>query len=91
MIRPVRSVVLLPLPVMLGACASVQPGMPPRVLTKLGEPASIRVGTDEHAIEVQVSTRREGADVRVDAVLTETGVAEPRMGTAVAKVEAHAP
>lgn len=63
----------------------------PRLLTKIGQTASIRVGTDDHAIEVQVTSRREGAGVRVDAVLTETGVPGHVTATAVARDRAPAP
>ena len=116
MIRPVRPVVLLPLTAMLGACASVSPGMPPRahgmtldatlqreasdtgsagaelvlssvrvtdsagtvlmaprLLVKVGEPASIRIGTDTAWTDIQVTTRREGSAVLVDAALSESG------------------
>ena len=47
--------------------------MAPRLLVKVGEPASIRVGTDTRWTDVQVTTRREGSAVVVDAALSESG------------------
>jgi hypothetical protein len=42
----------------------------PRVFAKVGETSSIKIGSDVGATEVRVTSRRDGADVIVDAELT---------------------
>ena len=50
----------------------------PRILTVVGSPGSIRVGTEHEFIEVLVTSRREGAAVVVTATCAEDG-APPRV------------
>ena len=50
----------------------------PRILTAVGSPGSIRVGTEHESIEVLVTSRREGAVVVVTATCSEDG-APPRI------------
>lgn len=50
----------------------------PRILTAIGSPGSIRIGTDLDYIEVLVTSRREGAVVVVTATCSEDG-APPRL------------
>jgi hypothetical protein len=45
----------------------------PRVLTAVGSPGSIRVGTEHEFIEVLVTSRREGNAVVVTATCSEDG------------------
>ena len=45
----------------------------PRILTAVGSPGSIRVGTEREFIEVLVNSRREGAAVVVTATCSEDG------------------
>ena len=45
----------------------------PRILTAVGSPGSIRVGTEHEFIEVLVTSRREGAAVVVTATCSEDG------------------
>jgi hypothetical protein len=45
----------------------------PRILTAVGSPGSIRVGTEHEFIEVLVISRREGAAVVVTATCSEDG------------------
>ena len=45
----------------------------PRILTAVGSPGSIRIGTEREFIEVLVTSRREGAAVVVTAACSEDG------------------
>lgn len=45
----------------------------PRMLTALGSPGSIRIGTEREFIEVLVTSRREGSAVVVTATCSEDG------------------
>ena len=45
----------------------------PRILTAVGSPGSIRIGTEREFIEVLVTSRREGAAVVVTATCSEDG------------------
>lgn len=57
----------------------------PRIFAKVGEAASIRIGSDASMTEVRVTSRRDGAAVVVDAELTRTDGPERLTARANAK------
>ena len=62
----------------------------PRVFVKVGESSSIKIGSDAGATEVRVTSRRDGADVVVDAELTCTDGPERLSASAKAQEAAGA-
>lgn len=63
----------------------------PRILARLGEPASIQMGSEAGMTDVRVNSRREGTDVFVDAVLTCTDGPERLSACVKAKAEPGLP
>jgi len=57
----------------------------PRIFAKVGEKASIRIGSEASMTEVRVTSRRDGAAVVVDAELTRTDGPERLSASANAK------
>jgi hypothetical protein len=63
----------------------------PRILSRVGEPASIQLGFESGMTDVRVHSHRDGADVFVDAVLTRTDGPERLTARVKAKAAAGLP